>query len=135
MPRLSLTALACLAVAVGGVISGCGADKKTPAATPPAKTKTTPAKPSASSAAVVMVSMKQIKFVPENVTAKVGQKIVWTNNDGAIPHTVTATSGATFDSGNVNGGGTFDYTPTKPGTIDYVCTIHSGQTGSITVTK
>ena len=32
-------------------------------------------------------------------------------------------------------GAKFDYTPTKAGTIDYVCTIHPGQTGKITVTK
>jgi plastocyanin len=79
--------------------------------------------------------MKQIKFVPEKIVVKVGQKIVWTNNDGQIPHTVTATKGATFDSGNITGGGTFDYTPTKAGVIDYVCTIHSGQTGQIRVTR
>lgn len=138
MPRLPITALACLALA-GGVIAGCGDDKKTEskpaAAPPPAKTATTPAPSSAATANTVQVSMKQIKFIPENVTVKVGQKILWTNNDGQIPHTVTATKGATFDSGNVAGGGTFDYTPTKAGTIDYVCTIHSGQTGSITVTQ
>ena len=79
--------------------------------------------------------MKDIKFVPEAITAKVGQKIVWENTDGQIPHTVTATEGADFDSGKMDPGATFDYTPTKAGTIDYVCTIHDGQTGSITVTK
>jgi plastocyanin len=75
-----------------------------------------------------------IKFVPHDITAKVGQKIMWTNDD-QIAHTVTATSGATFDSGNVNGGATFEFTPTKAGTIAYVCTIHPGQSGTITVTK
>ncbi len=40
-----------------------------------------------------------------------------------------------FDSGNMQAGAKFDYTPKKAGTIDYVCTIHSGQTGTITVTK
>jgi len=139
MPRLSLTALACVLVAGGSVIAGCGDDKKsasTPAATPATQTRTTsPPSNSTPTGETVQVSMKQIKFVPEKIVAKVGQKIVWTNNDGQIPHTVTATSGATFDSGNIDGGGTFDYTPTKTGVIDYVCTIHSGQTGQIRVTK
>jgi len=35
----------------------------------------------------------------------------------------------------MNPGATFDYTPTQAGTIKYICTIHSGQNGTITVTK
>jgi plastocyanin len=131
MPRLSLAALACLALAGGGVIAGCGDDntsESTPAAAPP------PAQSGTSSGDSVAVSMKDIKFVPETITAKVGQKIVWTNGE-AIPHNVTAKSGADFESENLNQDETFEYTPTKAGTIDYVCTIHSGQNGSITVTR
>ncbi len=79
--------------------------------------------------------MKDIEYVPKAVTAKVGQKIVWENTDGQIPHTVTATDGADFDSGNMAGGDTFDYTPTKAGTISYVCEIHPNQKGTITVTQ
>jgi len=141
MPRLSLTALAVLALTGGGVI-GCGDDTKSgsaastsTAAPPPARNGGTPATGGTPSGETVTVSMKQIKFIPEKVTAKVDQKIVWTNNDGQIPHTVTATKGATFDSGNVAGGETFDYTPAKVGVIDYVCTIHSGQRGQIRVMK
>ena len=138
MPRLPATLLACLALAAGGFVAGCGDDESdtssTPAAAPPAA-----APPPAASAAaddVVKVGMKDIKFVPADITAKVGQKIEWTNSDGQIPHTVTSTTdGVDFDSGNMEGGATFDYTPTKAGKIDYVCTIHSGQTGTITVTK
>jgi len=131
MPRLSLAALACLALAGGGVIAGCGDDntsESTPAAAPP------PAQSSTSSGDSVAVSMKDIKFVPETITAKVGQKIVWTNGE-AIPHNVTAKSGADFESENLNQDERFEYTPTRAGTIDYVCTIHPGQNGSITVTR
>jgi plastocyanin len=139
MPRPFLTTLAVLALTGGGVIAGCGDDKKSDSATSstaaPARTGATPATGGTPSGETVTVSMKQIKFIPEKVTAKVGQKILWTNNDGQIPHTVTAIKGATFDSGNIAEGETFDYTPTKPGVIDYVCTIHSGQTGQISVTK
>jgi plastocyanin len=82
----------------------------------------------------VRVSMKNIKFVPESIQAKVGQKITWTNDD-PVAHTVTAQKGADFDSGTVNSGGRFSFTPRKPGSIDYVCTIHPGQTGKITVVQ
>jgi plastocyanin len=141
MPRLPATTLACLALTAGGVLAGCGSDNKdsasTPAAAPP-PAATTPASttPAAASGDVVKVNMKDIKFVPADITVKVGQKIEWTDTDGQIPHTVTSqTKGADFDSGTLQPGATFDYTPTKAGTINYICTIHSGQTGTITVTK
>jgi plastocyanin len=143
MPRLPATVFTCIAIAGIGAIAGCGDDSSdsssTPATTPAAAAKTTATEPAASASAsggVVKVGMKNIKFVPADVTAKVGQKIEWTNSDGSTPHTVTSqTDGVDFDSGTLQGGATFDYTPTKAGKIDYVCTIHSGQTGTITVTK
>lgn len=130
MPRLPATVLACLALAA---FAGCGDDDDSSTAPPPPPP---PAASSASAGDVVKVGMEDIKFVPADITAKVGQKIEWTNTDGSIPHTVTSdTDGVDFDSGNMNGGDTFEYTPTKAGKIDYICTIHSGQTGTITVTE
>ena len=138
MPRLPVTLLTCLALSAGAV-AGCGSDDDdTASAPPPPPATTAPAETTAAPAAgdVVKVTMKDIKFVPESITAKVGQKIEWENTDGQIPHTVTSTTdGVDFDSGNMQAGAKFDYTPKKAGTIDYVCTIHSGQTGTITVTK
>lgn len=133
MPRQLVPLLACLALAGGGAVAGCGSSNKS-ASTPSAPPAAAPPPATPSSAKVVDVNMKNIKFVPANITVKVGQKIHWTNTDGPA-HTVTATSGAKFDSGTLNPGATFDYTPTKAGTIDYVCTIHAGQTGTITVVK
>ena len=137
MPRLSLTLLACLALAAGGSIAGCGSkdDKSSGSSSPPPAAAPPPAASAKESGDVVKVTMMNIKFVPEAITAKVGQRIVWKNTDGQVPHTVTATDGATFDSGKLDAGATFEYTPTKAGKIDYVCTIHQGQTGTITVTK
>ena len=139
MPRLPATLLTCLALAAGGAIAGCGSDNNDTASTstppPPAATTAQATTPAASSGDVVKVDMKNIKFVPANITVKVGQKIEWTNTD-TPPHTVTSTTdSAKFDSGTMQPGAKFDYTPTKAGKIDYVCTIHSGQTGTITVTK
>ncbi len=82
---------------------------------------------------IVSVSMTDIKFVPHDAQVKVGQKIVWTNNE-SIPHNVTATDRADFASDTMQKDDTFDYTPTKAGTIKYVCTIHPGQKGEIAVT-
>jgi plastocyanin len=82
----------------------------------------------------VAVAMKNIAFVPTSVRVKVGQKITWTNND-SVAHNVTATSGASFRSSDFSQGGSFSYTPTKAGTISYVCTLHPGMNGTIVVTR
>jgi plastocyanin len=142
MHRFTIAALACAALALGA----CGKDDEsqngqrgdegatvTTNPTPAAQTSTQ--SDAQESNDIVSVSMKDIKFVPHDVTAKVGQKIVWTNEDDA-PHNVTATDPTgLFSSDTLNKDDTFEYTPTKAGVIDYVCTIHSGQDGRITVTK
>jgi plastocyanin len=80
------------------------------------------------------VGMKNIKFVPEKITVKAGEKVTWTN-DEEIPHDVAATSGAKFKSEVFGKGGTFTYTPTKAGTIKYECTLHPGMVGELVVEK
>jgi plastocyanin len=135
MHRLPTTGLACLALAFA---AGCGSDDKSDSSSAPAAAKPAPAQTATSTtaskpaAATVEVTMKDIRFVPHNITAKVGQKIVWTNNDGA-PHNVTATEGADFASETINNGQTYEYTPAKAGVIQYICTLHSGQDGEIRV--
>jgi plastocyanin len=143
MPRLTI-AVSCVALALA--LGACGKDKEsssgrdaggdgaTVTTNPTPQAGTSTQKPAAKSNDIVSVSMKNIAFVPHDITVKVGQKITWTNDD-TPPHNVTATKGANFASDTINPGGTFDYTPTKAGTIDYVCTIHSGQDGQIVVTK
>ncbi len=87
MHRLTMVGLACLVLAL---VAGCGDDKNdsssTPAAAKPAPAEsttapTTTAESASSTGAVVKVSMKDIKFVPEKISVKVGQKIEWTNDD------------------------------------------------------
>lgn len=78
--------------------------------------------------------MKDILFVPDKLTARVLQTVRWTNRDD-VAHTVKAKSGADFESKVISKGKTFDAKLTKAGTIDYVCTIHPSQTGTITVTQ
>jgi len=80
------------------------------------------------------VAMKNIAFAPATIHVKVGQKITWTNDD-SVPHNVTSQSGEKIASSTFGQGGTFSFTPTKAGTIKYVCTIHPGMDGTIVVTK
>ncbi len=71
-------------------------------------------------------------FSPRSVTISTGSTLVWSNT-GALPHTVTARSGA-FDSGLVMPSGTYRRTFNNPGSFEYICTLHPGMAGTVTVT-
>jgi len=126
MTRIASLLLASLAV----VAAGCGgSDKKSPSSQPDK-----PAAPSSGgSAKGITISMKNIAFDPKEQTVKVGQKVTWTNDD-SVDHNVSAREGASFSSDNFGQGGTYSYTPTKPGKIEYTCTLHPGMDGELTVT-
>lgn len=143
MPRLIIAVLcAALALALGACGKSdesdkgrdAGGDGATVTTNPNPGARTSTAAEPAEADDIVSVGMVDIKFVPERIKARVGQKIIWTNNE-AVPHNVTAREGADFASDTMREGDTFEYTPTQAGTIDYVCTIHPGQTGQITVTE
>jgi plastocyanin len=78
------------------------------------------------------VKIAGFAFGPQNLGAKVGESVTWTNEDGAT-HTVTADDGA-FDSGNLAGGKTFSFAFDEAGTFAYHCNIHRSMTGKVTVT-
>src|SRR5947209_4455486 len=61
-------------------------------------------------------------YVPISVTAKVGQRIIFSNISSA-PHTVTASNNA-FDSGDVATGVSWTFLPQKAGTFQYYCKYH-----------
>jgi plastocyanin len=82
----------------------------------------------------VTIKMVDIKFDPEDATAGVGQEVCWVNED-SIDHNAVAESGATFKSELFDKGKTFTATVDKPGTVEYVCTIHPGMTGTIEVSR
>ncbi len=84
-------------------------------------------------AADASVSISNFAFVPASVTVNVGDTVTWTNNQGGVPHTVSSDTGA-FDSGTLNGGGTFAQTFGTAGTFAYHCNIHPSMTGSVVVT-
>ena len=83
---------------------------------------------------VEKVEMKDINYVPAQVTIPAGTTIQWTNND-SVAHTVTKGDGPgpKFDSKTIDQGDTFERNFTNKGTINYFCTIHPNQKGTITV--
>jgi plastocyanin len=86
---------------------------------------------SASTAATATnaATIKGFSFQPEVLKVKVGAKVTWTNDD-TVAHTVTADTNS-FASGNLQPGGSFSFTFTRPGTYVYHCSIHPSMHGSV----
>jgi plastocyanin len=134
MKKLVALLIACLAL----TIAACGDDDDNGGGTSDGGTTTeqtdTAAAPAEKGGGTAEVDIPAISFEPSNVTVKAGTTVTWTNSDD-LPHTVTKTGGpgAEFDSGDLEPGGTFEQTFDAKGKVDYVCQIHPGQEGTVTV--
>ncbi|MFF3455233.1 cupredoxin family copper-binding protein [Streptomyces sp. NPDC002730] len=79
------------------------------------------------------VRMSGYAFTPRSLTITAGSTVTWTNQDTA-PHDVKTTSGPhSFHSPMLDKGGSWSHTFTSPGTYGYLCTVHPGMTGQLTV--
>jgi plastocyanin len=141
MKKLLLLLIACLALtlaACGGDDDDDGGDGDSAATTEQTDTGAAPPADDTGGGGggeAVTIDIPSISFDPAEVTVKAGTTVTWTNSDD-LPHTVTKDGGPgpDFDSGDLDpGSGEFEQTFDEPGTVDYVCTIHPGQAGSITV--
>jgi plastocyanin len=106
----SLLGLACL-LAIGSVQKSTAADAPAVAATE--------------------VNIDNFSFSPATITVKAGTLITWTNRDD-IPHTVVSED-KSFKSKVLDTGEKFTFTPTKPGTYTYFCSIHPHMTAKLVV--
>ncbi|ROQ70484.1 plastocyanin [Streptomyces sp. 840.1] len=131
---LSSTALAGCSDSGGG-----GGGSSSAPATPPSLIPPTASSPSASASSRppagggTKVSIKNFKFLPAAPTVAPGTKITVTNDD-TTTHTMTATKGKAFDTGDIAPGKSATFTaPSKAGAYPYDCTIHPFMTGTLTV--
>jgi plastocyanin len=85
---------------------------------------------SAAHAAEQTVVIEGVKFEPAELTVERGATVVWVNKD-PFPHTATA-RGA-FDSKEIAPGKSWKWIARKTGSYDYVCTLHPGMKGKLTV--
>ena len=122
MIKRTLT-LGLVVVALGAGLAACGGSGDDAPASSAAQAPKT---------AGTAVSAQDNSFSPGTLKVRVGDTVTFTN-DGAIDHTVTATSGAKFDSGSLAPGAAFKFTAEKAGTVSYVCTFHPGMQGTIEV--
>ncbi|HEX8757687.1 MAG TPA: cupredoxin family copper-binding protein [Steroidobacteraceae bacterium] len=88
-----------------------------------------PARPDTAGTHTVII--EGMRFHPEKIVVRRGEKIKWINKD-PFPHTVTAADGR-FDSGVIAPDGTWTYVPGKAGEYDYRCTFHPTMKGRLIV--
>jgi plastocyanin len=77
------------------------------------------------------VTVADMRFTPDHLTISEGVTVTWVWDDGSIPHDV---SGDGFES-EVQGEGSFTHTFTDAGSYPYVCTLHPGMKGEVTVVE
>lgn len=131
LPRRSFLGLAAVSV-LGLTVAGCGSDDKgSDSSTATSDTAATGAG-TASGNGDLQIAMENIQFVPKVATAKVGQKVTWTNKD-SVQHDVRALKGAKFQSSLFGKDGSYSFTPKEPGTIAYDCSVHPGMVGVLKV--
>ena len=76
------------------------------------------------------VVMKATSFAPLTLTLKLGDAVVWRNDD-FFPH--TATAAGVFDSGSIAVGASWKYQPKAVGEYAYICTFHPNMKGTLKV--
>ncbi|MFL5321361.1 MAG: plastocyanin/azurin family copper-binding protein [Myxococcaceae bacterium] len=76
------------------------------------------------------VTMGAMKFTPATVNVHPGETITWTNKD-IVPHTVLAPPD--IMSPLIQPGETFSWKAEKPGTKNYMCSLHAMMKGTIIV--
>jgi plastocyanin len=96
--------------------------------------------PVSASAATVTVKMGINAFEPAAKTVARGDTVKWSNKGGFIEHNVQATkprwyfySNKSKTVGDIRPGQTFSFTFRAAGRFKYVCSIHGGMDGTITV--
>jgi plastocyanin len=134
MKRLLIMLMACAAL----VAAGCGGDDDSSSSSSGSATQKEDTSGSGSGAATtsdtVEIDMKNFQFAPKDATVKVGQKVKWVNQDTA-PHDATDEKTGQFKSDQFGKGESYEFTAKKAGKIAYVCTLHPGMEGTLTVTQ
>jgi plastocyanin len=87
----------------------------------------------AGAAATKQVVLKDIDFKPGNVVVRRGDRVRWVWQDPRTPHNVVSRGRLRFRSSATKETGTHVVRFRKRGTYRYVCTIHPGMAGKVTV--
>ncbi|WP_194906672.1 cupredoxin domain-containing protein [Catenulispora rubra] len=136
-----------LAAATALTLTACSSSSSHPAAAPTSTSSTSSSSSGSSSGSgatsttgttgapvgASQIVISNFAFSPADLTVTAGQTVTVVNNDSTT-HTLTATTGKAFDTGDLTPGKTATFTaPTTPGTYPYICTIHQFMHGTLTV--
>jgi plastocyanin len=80
--------------------------------------------PGANHDASKTIAIDGTRFEPDDITVSLGDTVAWVNKD-PFPHNVSSTVGG-FHSSDLPPDREWRFQPTKRGTFEYVCTLHSG---------
>jgi plastocyanin len=127
-PRYASTAtIIAMVVVLAAVAVACGSTSPTTTA----GVSTTGGVSTTAGQSEAQVTIKGFAFDPATVTIKVGESMVWTNEDSAN-HTVVGDRGE-FQSGDLAKGDTFAFAFATAGTYSYHCGVHPGMKGTVIV--
>jgi plastocyanin len=118
------------ATATAAPLAGCGSSGNSNSTQ--TSSKSSPSTQPAASGGAGAVTIDNFKFMPPSLTVSSGTRISISNKDSTA-HTVTADTGNTFDTGDVNPGSSTTITVSKPGTYKYHCSIHPFMHGTLVV--
>jgi plastocyanin len=79
------------------------------------------------------VTLRNIAFSPKSLSVSKGTAVTFAFRDGSTTHNVVSTSSRRFKTISNRSSGSQRRTLTRAGTYRYVCTLHPGMTGRITV--
>ena len=71
-----------------------------------------------------------MRFVPDTLSVRRGDRIVWRNED-LVPHTATAAK--VFDSGSIGSNASWTLVARQAGSFAYLCSFHPTMTGTLKV--
>jgi plastocyanin len=128
--RLLTVGLGTLAISVPGLACGDGGSSYGGGSSS-ATTSSTTASSGAAATAAGSVDTFDFGFDPADDTIEVGDTLTW-ENSGETIHTV---KGDGFFSKAINPGDSYEHKFTKPGTYDYICTLHPDQMRGTVVVK
>lgn len=80
---------------------------------------------------VMRVGMRNLTYIPKRIEITAGTTVAWRNDD-PLAHTVTAVN-KSFDSGLIDGGGSWRRTFDRPGTYEVFCQPHPFMKATIVV--
>ena len=87
----------------------------------------------ASQAAGTTVTLRDIAFAPKNLSIARGTTVTFAWRDGDTAHNVVSKGTRRFKPIGIRETGSQPRTLTRAGTYRYVCTLHPGMAGRITV--